>query len=187
MTNLQHYATKAYYVEQDGCYDPKIVQLKVDSEQFMLELYEALYAFMATGKAVEDDARIDVFGVSVLLSSVLKEEYGAYNYKIKDLNIFDLKFIEPAQVGQSAEKLFFLSHRSYLPDTEDDFEIEFYPIVCKDKKDFENEFKKACEKNVKKGEYLFEFYGLYFHAEDVYHVDRNGKLDIFYPSLTEVV
>lgn len=157
MTDLQHYDTKAYYVEQEGCYDPKIVQLNVDSEQFMLELYEALYAFMATGKAVEDDARINVCGVSVLLSSVLKEEYDAYNYKIKDLNIFDLKFIDPVQVGESAEKLFFLSRRSYLPDTEDDFEIEFYPIVCKDKKDFENEFKKACEKMPKKESIFLSF------------------------------
>ena len=42
------------------------------------------------------------------------------------------------------------------------FIIEF-KYFKEDKKDFENEFKKACEKNVKKGEYLFEFYGLYFH------------------------
>lgn len=187
MSDFHHYKTKAYYVEQDGCYDPKIVQLNVDSEQFMLELYEALYAFMATGKAIEDDARIDVCGVSVLLSSVLDEGYGAYNYQIKDLDVFDLKFIEPIQVGQSSEKLFFLPCSFYLPDTEDDFEIKFIPIVCKDDEDFKQEFKKSCEKNVKKGNYVFDFYGLYFHAEDVYHVDRNGKLDVFYPSLTEVV
>ncbi len=187
MTDLHHYNTKAYYVEQDGCYYPKIVQLNVDSEHFTLELYEALYAFMATGESVEDGKRIDVCGVSVLLSSVLQEGYGSYNYKIKDLDVFDLKFVKPIQVGQFAEKLFFLPCSFYLPDTEDDFEIKFIPIVCKDTEDFKEEFKKACEKKAKKGEHIVEFYGLYFQAEDAYNINRNGKIDIFYPSLTEVV
>lgn len=187
MTDLQHYNTKAYYVEQDGCYDPKIVQLSVDSEHFTLELYEALYAFMATGKAVEDDARIDVCGVGILLSSVLKEGEGSYNYYIKDLKVININTLKPIKVGQLDDKLFFLSLRSYLPDTEDDFEIKFVLVSCKDEEDFKKEFKMACEKNANKREYGLDFKGLYFSSDDVYHIERNGKIEIFYPSLTEVV
>lgn len=177
---------KAYYVEANGCFDPKIVLLNVESDQFILELEEKLYDFMATGQSIEDDARISVCGVDVLLSSVLQEEHGDYNYRVKDLNVFDLDAIEPTQVGDSSENLFFLSRRSYLQETEDDFEINFSLISCKDKKSFQNLFKIACEKNARKGESLVEFNGLYFCAEDVYEVERNGKLNIHYPSLTEI-
>ena len=95
MTNLQHYATKAYYIEQEGCYDPKIVQLNVDSEQFMLELYEALYAFMATGKAVEAIARQPEaegkISKNLILGCALAEATAIYGFIIGILIIFFLK------------------------------------------------------------------------------------------------
>lgn len=178
---------KAYFVEENGCCDPKVVLLGVNSEHFIEALYEKLYAFMATGKDIEDNARIDVCGVNVLLSSVLNQEHGAFNYKIKDLNVFDLDFIEPIQIGDSSDKLFFMSRRSYLPDTEDDFETQFILISCKSKENFKTEFKKACEKYSKKDEFRVIFGGLYFSAEDVYNIDKNKKMTIYYPLLTEIL
>lgn len=178
---------KAYYVEEYGYCDPKIVLLDMDNEQFTLALYEKLYSFMATGNSIDDEARIEVGGVNVLLSSVLKEEGGDYNYSIKDLNIVNIDTLMPIQVGQSNEKLFFMPYRSYLPDTEDDFIIKFVLISCEGEEDFKKEFESACKKSANKREYGIDFKGVYFSSDDVYHVDRNGKLDIFYPSLTEVV
>lgn len=182
--------SKLYYIESEGYYDPKLVRLNVDIEQFTLSLYEKLYALMATNKQIKYGETIEVCGVNILLASVLEKEYGAFNYTIKDIKddrFLDLEILKPIQIGESNENLFFLSYRCYLPDTEDDYEMKFAPITCKDEETFRKEFKAACEKHIrKKNVFTLDFYGVNFSSDDVYHIDRNGKIDIFYPNITEV-
>lgn len=182
--------SKLYYVEIEGDYNPKIVRLNVSKNEFTLSLYEKLYAFMATNKHIKYGETIEVCGVNILLASVLDKEYGSFNYTIKDIEdekFLDLEVLKPIQIGNHKENLFFLPYRCYLPDTEDDYEIKFALIPCKDKEDFREEFKEACEKHArKKNVYTLDFYGIHFSTEDIYHIDRNGKIDIFYPNITEV-
>lgn len=179
--------TKSYYVEQNGYFDPKIVFLDVDAETFTLQLYEKLYDFMSTDKEISEDSRISVCNVEVLLSTVLDKLPGICNYEIKDLTIYEIKDVSPIKFGEMSDKLFFIEKREYLPETEDDFDIKFIPVACKSKEDFMKLFKESCEKSFKKKDYKVELNGLSFYADDVYSVDKNKKMTIYYPKLTEVV
>lgn len=182
---------KSYFVQEYKfeygmlVYDPYIVQLNVDSETFMLELYEKLYAFMATGKDVEDEAYIDACGVSIRLASVLEQGMGRFNYEIKEPGIVDLNSVEPIKIGERGGNLFMMEKQEYLPDTEDDFNIRFIPVEMDSQKTFKDEFRQACEKYARRGEIYVEFYGLYFSMDDVCEFDRN-KLTVFYPRLTAI-
>lgn len=178
--------SKSYYIEQNSYIDPKIVFLDVDAETFTLQLYEELYAFMSTDKEIPDDVRISVCNVDVLLSTVLDKLPGICNYEIKDLTVYELEKVLPIKFGVMADKLFFIEKCEYLADTEDDFDIKFIPVACESKELFMKLFKESCEKSFKKKDYKVELNGLSFYADDVYSVDKNKKMIIYYPKLTEV-
>lgn len=182
---------KSYFVQEyrlEGemlLYSPHIVLLSVDPDTFILELYEKLYAFMATGKDIESNDFVEVCGVSVRLEDVLKQGMGQFNYEIKEPDIIDLDSVEPIKIGERGGNLFMMEKREYLPDTEDDFNIRFIPIEIDSQKTFEDEFRQACEKYARRGEIHVEFYDLYFSMDDVCEFERN-KLTVFYPRLTVI-
>lgn len=166
-------------------YDPHIVLLKDTVEDFTLALHEKLYELISQNKAIDLDQLIEVSGIQIELCDVLENLKGDFNYRIKDLEIFN---IEGAHVKKISDGIkFFVPQKIYLPDTEDDFEMSFSLVECESIDKFNAIFAEECEKAGKKnGSVLFS--GLFFDFEDAYNVENvKNKQKIIRPKFPKVI
>ena len=186
---------KSYFVKEnarcnvgDGFfhyYDPHIVFLKETAEDFTLSLYEKLFEIISQNKHINLYQLIEVCGVQIELCDVLKNFNGDFNYRIKDLEIFDIESVNIKKISEGVK--FFVLQKYYLPDTEDDFKITFALVECESIEKFNEIFAQECEEAGKKDESVL-FSGLFFDFEDAYDVKFvKKKKKIIQPRFPKVV
>lgn len=190
---------KSYFIkEQQRCnndgyvyhyYDPHLVFLKENAEDFTLSIYEKLFELTAKSEKIDLSGVITISGVEIELRDVLEKFEGDFNYQIKDLEILDIDKTNVIKLCEGEGIKFFVEQKLYLQETEDDFELKFALVECDSVDKFKEIYDKECEKSAKINESVI-FDGLFFEYDDAYDIKfmKKGKRIIHpkYPKIFEL-